>query len=44
MTVGIATGARPLEGFAQVAARINDLGMPRLLAAKQAELDRALRR
>ncbi len=44
MTVKIATGAQPLESFADYAERINGLGMPRLLAAKQAELDRALRR
>ncbi len=44
MTVRIATGAGQLESFADYAKRIDALGMPRLLAAKQAELDRALGR
>jgi hypothetical protein len=44
MTARIATGAQPLESFAGYSKRIDALGMPRLLAAKQAGVDRALRR
>jgi len=44
MTVKIAIGAEPLERFEDTTKQLEGLGMRELLAAKQAQLDRYLRR